>query len=64
MTRCKPRAQPADFDAILANVVERDHLDSTREIAPLKESRRCHRNRHLAFYGGGGVCFTLSTAPY
>ena len=28
----------ADFDAILANVVERDHLDSTREIAPLKKA--------------------------
>ena len=28
----------ADFDAILANVLERDHLDSTREIAPLKKA--------------------------
>jgi cytidylate kinase len=26
----------ADYDAILANVIERDRIDSTRDVAPLK----------------------------
>ena len=34
----KDKGLSADFDAILANVLERDHLDSTREIAPLKKA--------------------------
>jgi len=29
------RGEPADYDAILANVLERDRIDSTRAVAPL-----------------------------
>lgn len=27
---------PADYDEILKNVKERDHMDSNREVSPLK----------------------------
>lgn len=30
------KGQPADFDAVLADLAERDHRDSTREVAPLR----------------------------
>jgi len=30
------RAEKADYDEILKNVIERDHIDSTRTIAPLR----------------------------
>lgn len=31
----KAKGQPADFDAVLANVKERDYIDSHREVSPL-----------------------------
>lgn len=30
------RGESADYDEILAKVIERDHVDSTRDVAPLK----------------------------
>lgn len=32
----RSRGMPADFDAVLADVRERDHRDETRDVAPLK----------------------------
>ncbi len=34
----KGKGMPADYDEILRNVVERDYIDSHREIAPLKKA--------------------------
>ena len=32
------KGQPADFDEVLANLRERDHIDSTRAVAPLRQA--------------------------
>lgn len=32
------RGEPVSYDEILANVIERDHIDSTREVSPLKKA--------------------------
>lgn len=32
------KGQPVSFDEILANVIERDRIDSTREVGPLKQA--------------------------
>lgn len=34
----KAKGQPADYDAVLANVRERDHIDSTRTESPLRKA--------------------------
>jgi CMP/dCMP kinase len=33
------RGAPADYNEILAKVIERDHIDSTRDVAPLKAAQ-------------------------
>ena len=33
------RGEAADFDEILAQVIERDRIDSTRDVAPLKAAK-------------------------
>jgi cytidylate kinase len=32
------KGQPADFDEVLANLRERDRIDSTRALAPLRQA--------------------------
>ena len=32
------RCEPVVFETVLADIIERDHRDSTRAIAPLKQS--------------------------
>lgn len=32
------KGEPVSYDEILANVIERDHIDSTREVSPLKKA--------------------------
>ena len=34
----KKKGMPADFDAILKNVEERDYIDTHREVSPLKKA--------------------------
>ena len=34
----KAKGQEASFDEILANVKERDHIDMTREVSPLRQA--------------------------
>ena len=36
MTRSSPAVEQADHQDILAKVIERDRIDSTRAVAPLK----------------------------
>ncbi len=36
MTRSSPSGEKADYQEILAKVIERDRIDSTRDVAPLK----------------------------
>ena len=34
----KAKGQEASYDEILANVKERDHIDMTREVSPLRQA--------------------------
>ena len=34
----KAKGQEASFEEILANVKERDHIDQTREVSPLRKA--------------------------
>lgn len=34
----KEKGTEADYDAVLANVKERDHIDTTREVSPLRKA--------------------------
>ena len=34
----RAKGQEADFDAVLANLRERDRIDSTRDVAPLRQA--------------------------
>lgn len=36
LEECRARGQPANYDEILAGMRERDRIDSTRELAPLR----------------------------
>lgn len=36
------KGEPADYDAVLKNVIERDHIDMTREESPLRQAPDAH----------------------